>query len=842
MPDIARGVAISGDYAYVADYGSGLQVIDISDPTSPTLAGSYDTPGNAYDVAISGNYAYVADEGSGLQVIDISDPTNPAPIGSYDTLDGAYAVGISGEYAYVAASFSGLQVIRIADPVLPPELAGSYDTPGAAQGVATSGDYAYVAATASGVQVIDINDPTTPTFAGSYDTPGIAGSVAVAGDLAFVADGDPGLQVIDISDPTNPTLLGTYDTPSHAYEVAVSGDHAYVADYLSGLQVIDISDATNPTFAGSYDTPDEAWGVAVAGNYAYVANRYTGLLVIDISDPTSPVLAGSYDTPGKARRVAIAGNYAYVADAGDPAGSLQVVDVSDPASPVLAGSYDTTPHEVFSIAISGDYAYLGETSSLQVFDISDPTSPVPAGGYDTPSTAIGVAISGDYAYAAASGPLQVIQVFQRTMDLTGDVGQSFDVSSYNSDIMEAKLATTQTDTITWEMSADGGSNWQGVLPDGEWNPLAYTGNDFRWRSTHTAPNLYTNPACASLQFDFMFEFPQVDVVEDIPNDQGRQVSISWTRSGNDFAGSGTPITEYAIYREVDPDLTAAQAFLEQGDKSIDPRYRVDGDPIVASLPPGSWHFIMTVPALTEDNYAAVVPTLADSTIAEGMYTSTFIVLALTATPGVHFESPPDSGYSLDNLAPSIPEGFLVAYNAGGGNQLSWEPASAEDFRYCCIYRSTNPDFTPDPGNLVKTTVADEWLDPVSEGWQYYYKLSAVDFSGNESDPTGPGTATGIVDKIIPKTFGLTQNVPNPFNPTTVIHYEVPELGGHVTLRIYDVAGRVVRTLVDGQQVVGEKRVTWNGRDDRGSRVATGVYFYRMTAPGYEKTLKMVLVQ
>lgn len=64
----------------------------------------------------------------------------------------------------------------------------------------------------------------------------------------------------------------------------------------------------------------------------------------------------------------------------------------------------------------------------------------------------------------------------------------------------------------------------------------------------------------------------------------------------------------------------------------------------------------------------------------------------------------------------------------------------------------------------------------------------------------------------------------------------------VTLRIYDVSGRLVRTLVEGPQEAGQKTVTWNGRDDRGRNVASGVYFYRLQAPGYRKTLKMILVQ
>jgi hypothetical protein len=102
--------------------------------------------------------------------------------------------------------------------------------------------------------------------------------------------------------------------------------------------------------------------------------------------------------------------------------------------------------------------------------------------------------------------------------------------------------------------------------------------------------------------------------------------------------------------------------------------------------------------------------------------------------------------------------------------------------------------------------------------------------------------TGIADIVVPKMFALHQNVPNPFNPTTVIQYDVPEEGGEVTLLIYDVAGRLVRTLVDHQQTAGRKRVTWNGDDDRGSRVASGVYFYRMRAPGFDVTKKMVLIQ
>jgi len=71
-------VQVVGNYAYVADSGSGLQIIDISNPATPTLKGNYDTSGAAADVQIVGNYAYVADSDGGLQILDVSDFTNPS--------------------------------------------------------------------------------------------------------------------------------------------------------------------------------------------------------------------------------------------------------------------------------------------------------------------------------------------------------------------------------------------------------------------------------------------------------------------------------------------------------------------------------------------------------------------------------------------------------------------------------------------------------------------------------------------------------------------------------------------------------------------------------------------
>ena len=88
---------------------------------------------------------------------------------------------------------------------------------------------------------------------------------------------------------------------------------------------------------------------------------------------------------------------------------------------------------------------------------------------------------------------------------------------------------------------------------------------------------------------------------------------------------------------------------------------------------------------------------------------------------------------------------------------------------------------------------------------------------------------------------LDQNRPNPFNPTTEISYRI---AGQrlVTLKIYYVAGRLVRTMADGPQDAGVYSVTWNGIDNSGATVSTGVYFYRLEAGKYTETRRMVLLK
>jgi hypothetical protein len=884
--DIAQWIAIAGDRAYVAARTPGLLVFDISDPTSPTQIGSYNSPGYPDVVTLAGDYAYIGDADLGLKVIDISDPTNPTLAGTYPAAGYVRGLAISGDHLFVCDQSAGrLLVLDVSDPTNP-TLAGSYDTPGSASDVVVTGDYAYVAdGTGGELLLFDISDPANPTlldslvtpdkpyslvvdgehayvgdctsglqvvkiaeavlpslYAGSQDTPGYARGVAIAGDYAYVADFESGLQVIDISIPTSTALAGCYDTPGIAHGIALAGDYAYVADGGLGLQVIDISNPASPALAGSCDTPYIALGIALAGNYAYVADAYSGLQVIDIRDPTSPAIAGSCGTPSQACGIALAGDYAYVAVAES---GLQVIDITDPTSPILTASCDT-PYNARAVALAGDYAYVADgEGGLQVIDIGDPVSPAIASSYDTPSCAHGVALAGDHAYVAdhESG-LQVIEVLQRRVVHLADAVRSLPVGGPGATIISAKLTSTQFGSIDWELSADGGASWESVIAGPDWHVFAIPSSPLLWRSTlnHIATQPTVNPTCTDLRIDWRCEFPVIDVAEDVPNDQGGQVLLNWSASGYDVYDLQT-VTHYSVWRAINPvvknplkneDLRFIQA-ADVGKDFRGPAYRLEK----AVSRDCYWEWLANVDAYYFEGYGYSAPTYFDSTGSDPAV-HYFQVIAHTADQWVFWTSPPDSGYSVDNLAPAVPQGFLVTYG-GDHNYLAWDANKEEDLQYYRVYRGTSPDFEPAPENLIQATIATEWNDPEG-GYGYHYKITATDFASNESDAASAGIITEAVPDAPPGRFVLHPAVPNPFNPVTIIRYDLPE-PQQVVLYVYDISGRLVRVLCGGAyEETGRHESAWYGVDETGRPVASGTYFFRLTAGPYTETKRVVLVR
>ena len=130
------------------------------------------------------------------------------------------------------------------------------------------------------------------------------------------------------------------------------------------------------------------------------------------------------------------------------------------------------------------------------------------------------------------------------------------------------------------------------------------------------------------------------------------------------------------------------------------------------------------------------------------------------------------------------------------------------------------------------------MDGIKRATQWGYSLYEF-----EIYLAGPGTGLGqkFVAEQEPSDYSLSANYPNPFNPATVIDYALPEKNA-VMLQIFDLTGKLVRTLVNAEQSAGRYRVEWDGQNANGQPQASGVYFYKMTAGAYAETRKMLLVR
>ncbi len=318
-------------------------------------------------------------------------------------------------------------------------------------------------------------------------------------------------------------------------------------------------------------------------------------------------------------------------------------------------------------------------------------------------------------------------------------------------------------------------------------------------------------------------FPLVKGVSDIPSDQGEQVRLSWYQSWFDAESTSYTITSYSIWRRI------GLALLASGSPGVDETR----DAGRLGYPPGGWDYVTTVPARGEFEYNCVVPTLCDST-SGGQCMSYFFVSAETASPLVYFDSPVDSGYSVDNLAPSPPEGLHMESAA----DLVWEEAPEEDFDYFTVYGSDDGDFGE--AALIGYTIGVA-IDISGDVYTYYH-VTATDFAGNEGGPaTTLNTYADVPGGAVPVVFALRQNHPNPLTSATSISYDIPR-DGLVTLEVIDVEGRIVRTLLDEVMPAGRHSAAWNGSDAGGAQVGPGVYFVRMKAADFSATRKMMLIR
>jgi hypothetical protein len=249
-----RGIAINGQYAYIADINNGFSVYDISNPSDLRELSRVEKPQGMTDVAVAGNYAYVSmqehekREKRGMLVYDVSNPSQPIQIGFVNTDHSSNALAAQGNYAY----FPDLvEMIETGEP--------------------------------SNLFIFDISNPASPVEAGRANTAVNAPTamcIEVSGNYAYVGDQKQGLHIFDISNPAVPVEVGALPTIVIVLDLTVEGDKVFTANH-GFVSVVDVSNPASPALEDMYISSGLSWGIDAVGNTIYVADYDGGLAILN---------------------------------------------------------------------------------------------------------------------------------------------------------------------------------------------------------------------------------------------------------------------------------------------------------------------------------------------------------------------------------------------------------------------------------------------------------------------------------------------------------------------------------------------------------------------------------
>jgi hypothetical protein len=337
--------------------------------------------------------------------------------------------------------------------------------------------------------------------------------------------------------------------------------------------------------------------------------------------------------------------------------------------------------------------------------------------------------------------------------------------------------------------------------------------------------------------------PAIVSARDVPNDQGGQVKVSWNASPLDTDILFENIDSYRVYRSVPPSLAAqalasGRAVDEGGSIGLgDARTRL----LVTNYAAQTyyWEYVASLTGDHLTGYSYVVPTTGDS-IASSNPRTAFMVQARTVGGAQWWNSAPDSGYSVDNLAPLTPAPFTGQYAAGTAT-LHWAANTAADLGEYRLYRGSSAGFVPGPANLVVTQPDTGYVD--AAGAAFYYKLCAVDVHGNVSGFSTllPSGTVDVPGAALPRAVFLAPPAPNPARGATTLRFGLPR-AARVELALYDQQGRRVRALLGGTQPAGERAIVWDGSGDSGRALPAGLYFVRLATEGRTFVSRLAVIR
>lgn len=820
----------------------GLSIVNITDPRHPVEVDFIPGPGPTAwrEIKVYNNFAYVVSEArtpteyTGIQAVDLSTLPDSGSffysshwpnVGTPNVPAHAHSVSVDQEgYLYVQG------------------------------GRATAG----TGGVNGGVRIFSLADPLVPIPVGYYN-PRYVHDSFVRGHILFNSNINDGghIDVVDISDRANPRLLTQILYPqgfSHNSGTTEDGNYLLTTDEIAGytMKVWDIrvlwdNDPNNDgdiELVAEYigDPAQIAHNVHIRGHHAYLSHYVEGVKVLDISNPRDPVEVAYYDTypnPGEGFN-GDWGVFPYF-----PSGNFIVSDIQ-------TGLYIFKFDTVAAGGVQGTITN-AETGAL----LSNATVHFVEANKSVSSNGNGL-----YALRTNAGAHTLIVsrvgYFSDTLQVDLPAGASF--------LFDVKLrpenAFLAVDTDTIHAVVAPGLSGEKTLTLRNTGPgtLRYSVRDVN------GPSLPATQPLPELKLVRALQERPLRLIENTNNPVPAVASATLTEIISDPAGD--------VFFGPRPDITGV--FAEKSATAINLKIKfahpIDVDSLVVSL------------ALDTDSD----PTTGGRSI--GIFINDLgpehdIIITVPPIPPVG--APARSVIIFDNLhgGPPLTRAGAVVVNPDSSisatlflSELGHDDgnmnvvAGAYHFARTINNSPTSFDVAPNEGHgtigidpnsdalwLTESPAAGTIVGVNSQPITLTFNTAGLEpgvYSAlliiNSNDPVNfekfipvqlrvePNTAVAQEENI-PHAFTLSQNLPNPFHTSTRMEYSLPK-AAEVELQVFNLQGQLVRTLVSGKQPAGRGTATWNGFDQRGRRVASGVYFFVLKTPEQKLTRKLVFAR
>jgi len=449
MAQLQSGPKVFGNIAYVTDNNGGVQIIDISNPASPTPINYYEPPtGGLHNLIPANNYyLYGIDNDGNVETVFTGSPFNGSHVGTYPSVQSSRFDNLvmSGSRLYGMNNLGNVEIMDISNPTQFAPLGIYTPQVGEPGNFVVSGNRMYinVSGYSSKLEIVDITDPTNPTFIAEYNSPtGWLDNLAVKGNYVFEKNSAGRIEVIDVSNAHKPKYVTDFAPMggSNDYfngDFIVSGNYLYATDNENKIETIDISNPKAPlaaVFTGGRvgvgtDNPNAAFSVVgmggdalarvgtyvskygvinsnpyVVGNYAYITDQANKMEIIDVSDSNNPILKSTYTSEsGYLNNIIVSGSLAY---AKDDNGNIEIINVASSTNPVYVNSITPGDQSTFNyFNVKDGYIYATDVSgNIEVIDARDPLNMTIINGYDNDSYSVNypIVISGKYLYAVTN--------------------------------------------------------------------------------------------------------------------------------------------------------------------------------------------------------------------------------------------------------------------------------------------------------------------------------------------------------------------------------------------------------------------------------------------------------